>query len=366
MSTDRDTDMMRAALTLAARGLGAVWPNPAVGCIIERDGRILGRGRTMQGGRPHAETMALDMAGEMARGASAHVTLEPCAHHGRTPPCADALIAAGIARVSVALTDPDPRVAGRGIARLRAAGITVGTGILADEAARVNAGFLKRVTRGLPHVTLKLATTLDGRIATSTGESRWITGPEARRRVHLMRAQSDAVLVGSGTALADDPRLDVRDLGPIGAPVRVVFDTSLRLDSGARMLSDAGSQPVWLVHGADADAEKMALLQALGAVLLGVPMVAGRIDPKAALAALAEQGITRVFCEGGGMLAAGLITAGLVDSLVVMQAGKLIGADGTPALGPLGMTSLAAAPRFDLERVEQLGADVAQYWAARV
>ena len=203
---------MAHALRLAARGLGAVWPNPAVGCVLVRDGLIVGRGWTQPGGRPHAETGALAQAGALAQGATAYVTLEPCAHHGQTPPCAEGLIAARVARVVTALTDPDPRVAGRGHAMLRAAGIAVTEGVLAAEASRINAGFLKRISRNLPFVTLKLATTLDGRIATATGESRWITGPAARRHTHLLRLTHDAVMVGAGTARADDPDLTVRDI----------------------------------------------------------------------------------------------------------------------------------------------------------
>ena len=205
-----DLGHMRAALALARRGLGRVAPNPAVGCILVRDGIVVGRGWTQPGGRPHAETEALRRAGAAAAGAVAYVTLEPCAHHGSTPPCADALIAAGVSRVVVAIEDPDPRVAGRGLARLTAAGISVETGVCADEAGRLNAGFLKRIEHGLPLVTLKLATSLDGKIATHAGESQWITGEDARARGHLLRAQTDAIMIGSGTAQIDNPLLTCR------------------------------------------------------------------------------------------------------------------------------------------------------------
>jgi diaminohydroxyphosphoribosylaminopyrimidine deaminase/5-amino-6-(5-phosphoribosylamino)uracil reductase len=221
---------MRAALALARRGLGRVAPNPAVGCVLVKDGRVVGRGWTQAGGRPHAETEALARAGEAARGATAYVTLEPCSHHGKTPPCAESLIAAGISRSVVALEDPDPRVSGSGLTLLREAGIAVDTGLLAEAAAEVNAGYLMRTRTGRPLVTLKLATTLDGRIATRAGESRWITGPLARARAHLLRAESDAVLVGSGTAVTDNPRLDVRLPGLEGrSPLRVLLDGRLRL-----------------------------------------------------------------------------------------------------------------------------------------
>src|SRR5579862_7078692 len=217
-----DLMAMRGALSLARRGLGNTWPNPAVGCVLVREGRVVGRGWTQPGGRPHAETEALARAGRAARGATAYVTLEPCCHHGRTPPCADALIAAGLSRVVAAIEDPDPRVAGGGLARLRAAGLDVESGLCAAEAAEINAGFLSRLRLGRPLVTLKLATSLDGRIATASGESRWITGGPARERAHLLRATHDAILVGTDTVIADNPELTCRLPGLAGhSPVRV-------------------------------------------------------------------------------------------------------------------------------------------------
>jgi len=238
-----DRAFMAAALGLARRGLGRVWPNPAVGCVIVRDGLVVGRGWTAPGGRPHAEAVALERAGDLAHGATAYVTLEPCAHHGRTPPCADALVRAGVARVVTALGDPDPRTAGEGHARLRQAGIAVAEGTGADAAEEVNAGFLKRVRHGRPLVTLKLATTLDGRIATAAGESQWITGPRARQDGHRLRAAHDAIIVGSGTALADDPGLTCRLPGLEGAsPVRVVFDGRLRLSPESRIARASGAR----------------------------------------------------------------------------------------------------------------------------
>ncbi|HEY0183874.1 MAG TPA: bifunctional diaminohydroxyphosphoribosylaminopyrimidine deaminase/5-amino-6-(5-phosphoribosylamino)uracil reductase RibD, partial [Rhodopila sp.] len=256
---------MAHALRLGARGLGRTWPNPAVGCVIVRDGRVVGRGWTQPGGRPHAERVALAQAGDLARGATAYVTLEPCAHHGKTSPCAEALVAAGVARVVTALTDPDPRVAGRGHAILRSAGIEVVEGVLSAGAARVNAGFLRRVTAGLPFVTLKLATSLDGRIATAGGDSRWITGAEARRHVHMLRMTHDAVLVGAGTALADDPDLSVRDLGSPHQPVRVVMDSRLSHSPDSRLGRTAHAVPVWLLHGPGAPGAARAAWTAMGA-----------------------------------------------------------------------------------------------------
>src|SRR5512134_1017521 len=233
---DEDAHWMGVALTLARRGLGNTWPNPSVGCVLVRDGRVVGRGWTQPGGRPHAETEALRRAGDLARGATAYVTLEPCSHHGRTPPCCNALIAAGVARVVCAMRDPDPRVDGRGFARLREAGIEVVEGLLEAEAQALNAGFARRIREGRPFVTLKLATTLDGRIATARGESRWITGPEARREAHALRARHDAILVGSGTAVSDDPDLSCRLPG--AAPVkslRVIADARLRTPPTAQV-----------------------------------------------------------------------------------------------------------------------------------
>ena len=242
MATDQD--YLRRAIRLAMNGRGAVEPNPMVGCVIVKDGRVVGRGWTQPGGRPHAETEALRRAGAAATGATAYVSLEPCSHHGRTPPCAEALIAAGIARVVAAGEDPDPRVSGSGLARLRQAGIAIETGLCAEEAAELNAGFLCRVTKGRPLVTLKLATSLDGRIATATGQSRWITGPAARERAHLLRATHDAVLVGTGTALADDPLLTCRLPGlEHRSPVRIALDRTLRLPATLRLFAGARETP---------------------------------------------------------------------------------------------------------------------------
>jgi diaminohydroxyphosphoribosylaminopyrimidine deaminase/5-amino-6-(5-phosphoribosylamino)uracil reductase len=360
---------MAAALGLARRGLGAVWPNPSVGCVIARDGRVLGRGFTQPGGRPHAEQVALAEArrrwGAAAlEGATAWVSLEPCAHHGRTPPCAGALAEAGVARVVSTVPDPDPRVNGRGFAALRAAGVAVETGVLAAEARALNAGFLSRIERGRPWVTLKLAASLDGRIAMSTGESRWITGPEARARVHLMRAETDAILIGAGAARADDPALDVR-LPGLGhrRPVRVVADGGLGLPLLSRLARTAREAPLWLICRAAADPARRAALESMGAETLATPTDAhGEIDLGAALAALAARGITRVLCEGGGRIAAALLRDGLVDELHWFSAGLAIGAEGAPAVARTGLAALAEAPRFRLVAVETLGADVLGIW----
>jgi len=354
---------MAHALALGRRGLGQVWPNPAVGCVIVAAGRIVGRGWTQPGGRPHAEAMALQQAGEAARGATAYVTLEPCAHHGQTPPCAGALAEAGIARVVAALGDPDPRVDGSGMAMLREAGVTAEIGLMADEANRDQAGFLTRIRTGRPLLTLKLATTLDGRIATASGESRWITGAPARRLTHAMRASHDAVRVGGGTARADDPELTVRGLGIARQPVRVILSRRLDLPREGRLAASAGQAPLWLLHGSDAPDAARAAWQALGAELIEVPIEAGQIAPAAALAALGERGLTRVFCEGGGTLAASLMTAGLADRLATFQAGLMLGAEGRPAIGALGLDRLVDAPRYRLETVRRIGADTLSLWS---
>lgn len=355
---------MAHALGLAARGLGRTWPNPAVGCVIVRHGRVLGRGWTQPGGRPHAERRALDQAGD-AKGATVYVTLEPCAHHGVTPPCADALIGAGVARVVTALTDPDPRVSGNGHAALRAAGIAVTEGVLAKPARQLTAGFLKRMTTGLPLVTLKLATTLDGRIATDSGESRWITGPLARRYVHSLRLTHDAVMVGSGTARADDPDLTARDIGATHQPLRIVLDRALSLPPTNRLGQTARAHPVWVIHGPDAPAAAHAAWTETGAQLMACPLRHGLLDLTAALRLLAARGLTRILCEGGGTLGAALIAEGLVDEVIHLTAGKVIGAEGTPTLGPLGLHRLADAPGFDLIDHRPLGPDTLSHWVHR-
>jgi diaminohydroxyphosphoribosylaminopyrimidine deaminase / 5-amino-6-(5-phosphoribosylamino)uracil reductase len=354
---------MAHALRLAARGLGNVWPNPAVGCVIVRDGLIVGRGWTQPSGRPHAEVRALLQAGPLAEGATVYVTLEPCAHHGHTPPCAEALIAAKVTRVVTALTDPDPRVSGKGHAMLRAAGISVTEGVLGPEATHLNAGFLKRVTQGLPFVTLKLAASLDGRTATATGKSRWITGPEARRKVHALRLAHDAVMVGSGTALADDPDLTVRDMGAVRQPVRIVLDRLLKHSPESRLGRTAKNHPVWLVHSPSAPDAAKGAWQATGATLIETPETDGHLDLHSALQALASKGLTRILSEGGSTVAAALVKAGLVDELALFTGGVLIGAEGHPAFGPTSFLELSEASRPRLLGIETIGTDTLSRWS---
>ncbi len=350
---------MTLALSLGRRGLGRVWPNPAVGCVIVQNGRIIGRGRTADGGRPHAEVVALRQAGDAAKGATAYVTLEPCAHHGQTPPCAQALISAGISRCVIATGDPDPRVSGKGIEMLQAAKIIVETGVLKDQADADHAGFFNRETKGRPFLTLKLATTLDGRIATASGDSQWITGPQARRKVHAMRASHDAVMVGAGTVRADNPSLNVRGMGAVPQPVRVVVSRALDLPLDSVLGNSANDQPVWLCHAAGAP---VGVWQDRGANTLLCDESGNTLDLISVMQSLAGRGITRVFCEGGGRLAAALIKAGLVDELVIFHGGVLTGADGLPAVAPLGLSVLSDAPRFTLIETQSIGGDTLQRW----
>jgi len=354
-----DAQFMRMALTLGRRGMGLTWPNPAVGCVIVNGGRIVGRGWTAAGGRPHAEVAALAQAGSAAKGATVSITLEPCAHTGQTPPCAHALITAQTARVVIASRDPDPRVDGRGIAMLRASGVAVDVGVCRGEAERDHAGFLRRISHGLPYITLKLATTVDGRIATRTGDSQWITGPMARRAVHALRARHDAVMVGAGTVRADDPQLTVRGMGRRRQPVRVVVSHALDLPVNAGMFASTAEAPVWLCH--DPTATTTAFIEK-GAVSVPCASANGQVDLRLVASALAEKGITRVFCEGGGALAGSLLQAGLVNRLEVFQAGKAIGGDGTPAIGTLNIDGLADAPRFTCAAHQRIGPDVWTSW----
>ncbi|WP_235907562.1 bifunctional diaminohydroxyphosphoribosylaminopyrimidine deaminase/5-amino-6-(5-phosphoribosylamino)uracil reductase RibD [Siccirubricoccus phaeus] len=355
---DADLAHMRAALAVARRGLGNTWPNPAVGCVLVKDGQVVGRGWTQPGGRPHAETQALDRAGEAARGATAYVTLEPCSHWGRTPPCCDALIRAGVRRVVVAAGDPDPRVDGRGLARLREAGVIVELGLGRAEAEALNAGFARRITRGLPLVTLKLATTLDGRIATATGESQWITGPEARRAAHAIRARHDAILVGSGTVLADDPELTCRIPGMSRVKLaRVVADSRLRTPLGAKLVTTARLVPTWIATRTGQKPAALAPYQEAGVEILPVRRERRGLDLAALLGALAQRGITRVMAEGGAGLAAALLRARLVQRLAWFHAPGIMGGDGLPAVQPLPLDLLSAMPRFRRISSRPVGAD---------
>lgn len=353
---------MALALSLGRRGQGRTWPNPAVGCVIVRDGRIVGRGWTADGGRPHAETQALGQAGDLARGATAYVTLEPCAHYGKTPPCAQALIDAGIAHVVAAVQDSDPRVNGAGFAMLRAAGIGVTTGVCAQEAALDHAGFFLSQTQRRPWVTLKLATSFDGRIATASGDSQWITHAPARRLVHALRARHDAVMVGAGTARDDDPSLTVRDLGIDQQPVRIVVSRNLSVPQDGVLARTARAVPVWMCHGDTVPKERLQAWQDLGAEAISVTETNAKLDVRDLMTQLAARGLTRVFCEGGGQLAASLLQADVVDEVIGFGAGVVIGAEGRASIGPMHLDRLRDALRFELAQCHRVGADVVSVW----
>lgn len=366
-STADDLRHMRAALALASRGLGTTWPNPAVGCVLVRDGVVVGRGFTQPGGRPHAETVALAAAGSAARGATAYVSLEPCSHHGKTPPCADALVEAGVTRVVVACEDPDPRVSGRGVARLRAAGIPVTAGVCAAEGWRLNQGFFNRILHDRPLFTLKLATTLDGRIAVHTGESKWITGETARAWGHVLRARNDAIMVGIRTALADNPELTCRLPGlEHRSPLRVVVDSRLRLPLTGRLVAGAGVHPTWVVTRNDHDRQRAEALKGCGVELITVePDSAGLPDIALAAGELARRGVTRVLVEGGATLHASLLRAGLADRLEWFRAAGVIGGDGVAAVAGFGVDRLGLMARFVRESVRQAGGDLVESYARR-
>lgn len=354
-----DVAHMKSALALARRGLGNTWPNPSVGCVVVKNGRVVGRAVTAPGGRPHAEPAALEAAGAEARGATVYVTLEPCCHWGRTPPCTDALINAGVARVVIATRDPDPRVDGAGIAKLRDAGVSVEKGVLQAEADEVVAGFRSRVRLGRPLVTLKLASTLDGRIATRTGESRWITGEAARRAAHALRGRHDAVMVGVGTILADNPELTCRLPGYRPNPVvRIVADSHLRTPLTATLAATATKAPTWMLIREGTDRERRRAFADLGVTLIEVRGAETGVDPVGALAALGEAGLIQVLVEGGAELAASLLRADLVDRIAWFHAPTVMGGDAWPAVQAFGIEHLNAMPRFMRVAETPLGDDM--------
>lgn len=357
----RERAALSRALGLALNGRGRVSPNPLVGAVILRDGEVVAEGWHEGPGLPHAEAMALSRAGDAARGATVVCTLEPCSHTGRTPPCADALVAAGVARVVIGLLDPLERDRAQGRDVLAAAGIEVAVadGAEAAACAEINAPFLTAAVTGRPHVTLKLATSLDGKIATATGESRWISGPASRGLVHRWRADSDAVAVGLGTALADDPLLTARDVaGPVRQPARVVFDSGARLSRDAALVRDLATAPVIVIAAADADPGRVAALRAEGVDVVAVPG-----DPAARLAAgleeLGRREVQSLFVEGGAQLAGALVAAGAVDRVAWFLAPMLIGGRDAPsALGGDGVAALASAPRLRGVETERVGDDI--------
>ena len=352
-----DRRWMKTALALGRRGLGTTAPNPSVGCVLVKDGCVVGRGWTQPGGRPHAETEALRRAGAAARGATAYVTLEPCAHSGRTPPCADALIEAGVARVVTALGDPDSRVAGQGLALLKQSEIAVTNGICAEEAAENLGGYLMRQRAGRPRFSLKLATGLDGRIATAGGDSQWITGPLARARGHALRAVHDAVMIGIGTALADDPLLTCRLPGVTRQTRRIVLDSQARLPADCRLVQTAAEHPVWQFSTAG-QAPAATPVRRFSVVADRT----GRPDPNVVAAALGGEGLNDVLVEGGGQVAASLMCTSLVDRLYWFRAGVVLGSDARPAVGELGLDRLTDAAAWRLHSREACGDDLLEIW----
>jgi diaminohydroxyphosphoribosylaminopyrimidine deaminase/5-amino-6-(5-phosphoribosylamino)uracil reductase len=356
-----DQRFMQLALTLGRRGQGRTWPNPAVGAVVVRDGLIVGRGWTQPGGRPHAEPEALARAGEAARGATLYATLEPCSHVGKSPPCTDAIIAAGIARVVSAIEDPNPEVAGQGHARLRAAGLSVEIGLGAGEAAHDHAGHFRRIRDGRPHVILKLAVSADDKIGAAGHKPVAISGEAARVRVHLLRAQCDAIMVGIGTVLSDDPLLTCRLPGmEARSPVRVVLDRNLRMPGSSRLLHSAREHPLWVMTSNLAEASAAARIGAAGAQVMHVdtaaPPMPG-LDLSAVLQRLAGQGITRLLVEGGARLASSLVRAGLVDEVWLLKGPNTIGADGVAVLEALPLTAITQSPAFRVRDSQMLQAD---------
>jgi diaminohydroxyphosphoribosylaminopyrimidine deaminase / 5-amino-6-(5-phosphoribosylamino)uracil reductase len=353
-----DRRFMELALTLGRRGLGRTHPNPAVGAVVVRDGVIVGRGWTQPGGRPHAEPVALKQAGDAARGATLYVTLEPCSHFGKSPPCADAIIAAGISRVVSAIEDPNPEVAGQGHAKLRAAGIAVDVGLCADEAARAHAGHFLRIRNHRPHVIIKLAVSTDDKIAAAGHRPVAISGEEARSRMHLLRAQCDAILVGIGTVLADDPLLTCRLPGMAArSPVRVVLDRSLRISPASRLVHSARSTPLWVISSELAEAPPVAMLGAAGAQVIRVASTPAGLDLSATLHILAGRGITRLLVEGGSRVASSFVASGLVDEFWLLRGAEAIGAGGVPALDALPLTAITESQGFRVRASENLGTD---------
>jgi diaminohydroxyphosphoribosylaminopyrimidine deaminase/5-amino-6-(5-phosphoribosylamino)uracil reductase len=358
-STTADQRFMQLALALGRRGLGRTWPNPAVGAVVVKDGVIVGRGWTQPGGRPHAEPVALAQAGEAARGATLYVTLEPCSHVGKSPPCTDAVIAAGIARVVSSIEDPNPEVAGQGHAKLRNAGIAVDIGLGAAEAAHDHAGHFRRIRERRPHVILKLAVSSDDKIAAAGHQPVAISGEAAKARMHLLRAQCDAILVGIGTVLSDDPLLTCRLPGmQARSPVRVVLDRSLRIPATSRLVHSARSTPLWVMTSSLAEAPAAARLGSAGAQVIRLASTpqAG-LDLAEMLRALAERGITRLLVEGGARVASSFVAAGLADEFWLLRGREAIGADGIAALDALPLGAITASPAFRVRASESLGTD---------
>jgi diaminohydroxyphosphoribosylaminopyrimidine deaminase/5-amino-6-(5-phosphoribosylamino)uracil reductase len=354
MFSPADHDFMARVLRLAERGMNTTMPNPRVGCVIVRDGKIVGEGWHERSGEPHAEVHALRQAGDAARGADAYVSLEPCSHHGRTPPCAQALIDAGVRRVVAAMPDPNPKVSGSGLQLLQASGIAAVSGLMEAQARQLNPGFIARMTRGRPWLTLKIAASLDGRTALANGASQWITGPEARSDVQRQRARSCAILTGIGTVLADDPQMTVRELEIGRQPFRVVVDSHLRIPLNARILQ-GGNTMIACIEGVG---EKKAQLRAMGVTILELPETDGVICLVTLMRVLAEREINEVLVEAGATLNGALLRCGLADELLLYYAATLLGSDarGMFALPPL--TEMAQRIDLDVLSLDRVGQDI--------
>lgn len=345
---------MARALRLAARGLNTATPNPRVGCVIVRDGLVIGEGWHRRTGEPHAEAIALSAAGEKARGATAYVTLEPCSHFGRTPPCADALIDAGVVRVVAAMSDPNPLVSGRGLERLRASGVITGHGLLEDEAQELNIGFVSRMSRGRPWLRLKAAASLDGKTALDNGVSQWITGPEARRDGHAWRARACAVLTGIGTVREDDPRLNVRDVACERQPLKILIDSRLEVSPQARLLEDGHC----LIVTASDDPAKSAQLRDRGAELVVLPNASGKVDLPSLMRELGDRGLNEVHAEAGLKLNGSLLREACVDEILLYLAPMLIGDQAQGLFKLPALNSLADARNLEMRDVRMIGNDL--------
>ncbi|MDH5722818.1 MAG: bifunctional diaminohydroxyphosphoribosylaminopyrimidine deaminase/5-amino-6-(5-phosphoribosylamino)uracil reductase RibD [Alphaproteobacteria bacterium] len=357
MISEKDRYFMTVALNMASRGIGRVSPNPAVGCVIVKNGLILARAHTADSGRPHAETQALKQAGGEAQGSILYVSFEPCTHHGETPPCVDSIIKAKVKRVVIACEDPDPRVSGKGIEALENAGILVDVGILEEQAKALNIGFLRRIEKNRPHITLKLACTLDGKVALANGKSQWITGELARRHVHLMRSMSDAIMVGSGTVLHDDPKLDTRLPGIEHKSLRIVMDTDLSAPPSSKIFQDAKENPVLILYSAGdpkSFEEK------------GVE--AAQVDTnnlERVMEILAERGITRLFVEGGRRLHSAFLKSRLCDELLIYRAPTLLGDDALGLSEAMNINELAARYDFERKSIRTLGQDILETYTPK-
>jgi len=363
MERDYDRRWMSLAISLASRGLGRTWPNPSVGCVIVKKNNIVGRGVTASGGRPHAERIALEQAGEKAKDASVYLTLEPCSHYGDTSPCVVELIKAEVAKVVVALKDPDPRVSGSGLQALKKEGIDVRLGLLREEAFWLNQGFFNKIIINRPLLTLKLASTFDGRIATESGESKWITGEYSRRKVHSTRAKYDAILIGGETVRQDNPLLNVRDLGIDHKPIRIIVSNCLDIPYDSDIVNSPSEGPVWMVHGPNLSEKKIKRWEKKGVRVIEVPLINNKLlDLEIMMRTLGKFGLTRILCEGGGSIAASLLEQKVVDRIIGFTGGKIFGSRGTPSIATLTPKDIRDMPSLKSIDTEQIENDVLHTW----